>query len=368
MHKKNKIITISGYYGFNNMGDEAVLLSILNILNKKGKNIKPIILSNEPVKTSSAYSVSSINRWSIKQVVLNILQSNVLISGGGSLIQDVTGVKSLLYYLSIIAAAKIFRKRTMIYSQGIGPLNSNFSKKMVRFVLNYVDCITVRDEASKNLLKKIGVNKDIKVTADPVLCQCSKDIDLSYGRNIIKRNGISQEQHIIGIAVRNWDDLKGYKKEIAKIADKLVLKGYQVLFVPFHFPDDISACRDTMRIMEKDAFIMKDNVSVEEMFSLIGNLELMIGMRLHSLIMSAVMNVPMVGISYDPKIDNFLKIVSQPNAGRVETLTEEVLSKNIFKILNDTEGSKEELRVMVDKLKLKAEYTADLVIKLTEKL
>ncbi len=364
MNKKNKVIAISGYYGFNNTGDEAVLYSILHTLNKKDKTIKPIVLSNEPLKTSNTYSVGSVNRWSIKQVVSIVMKSDVLISGGGSLLQDVTGVKSLLYYLSIIVLAKIFGKKVMIYSQGIGPLKSNIGKKLVSLVLNHVDCITVRDEASKKLLKNIGVKKSIKVTADPVLCQSFEEINLESGKKIIIRNGIQKKQQIVGISVRNWNNLKEYKKAIAKLADKLVLEGYQVLYIPFHFPDDISACRDTMRLMKEEAFILKDNISVHEMFSLIGNLNLMVGMRLHSLIMSVVMNIPVVGISYDPKIDSFLKLVSQPNAGRVETLTEEVLSKNVFKILNNIKNYKEDLSFSVDVLKVKGEETAKMTIML----
>jgi polysaccharide pyruvyl transferase CsaB len=355
MGKNNDIVAISGYYGFDNIGDEAILYSILQSLREIDKNIRPIVFSNNPEKTSKLYDVEAVNRWSIHTLSSVLFRSRLLISGGGSLLQDVTGLRSLGYYLGVVQLAKLLKNKVMFYAQGIGPINTAAGKKMLRFAANNVDLITVRDEASKELLKELQVKRPpIKVTVDPVLGLSREKIGLEKGRDILKHYGVSDTAPVVGISIRDWKELSDYKKSVAKVADNLIQQGYQVLFIPFHFPGDIAACRNTMRLMKNEAFLLKNSVTVEEMLSLVGNLEMMIGMRLHSLIMAAVMTVPMVGISYDPKVDNFLKMVFQPNAGRVETLTEEGLNKNLAKIIDNLQSVREELRDTVNKLSEKA--------------
>ena len=100
-------IIISGYYGFNNAGDEAVLYSIINSLRKSNPEVGITVLSNKPELTAKAYNVEAVNRWKYLEIARAIRKSDLLISGGGSLLQDVTSKNGILYYLGIILMARM---------------------------------------------------------------------------------------------------------------------------------------------------------------------------------------------------------------------------------------------------------------------
>src|SRR6056297_1703138 len=121
-------ILLAGYYGFNNIGDEAILEMFLRIIENRTnkKNIK--ILTADPQKTKKKFGIEGIDRYSFTKVNKGILDSDVIIVGGGSLLQDVTSKRSIYYYLYIIFIAKILNKKIALLSQGIGPINGKINK------------------------------------------------------------------------------------------------------------------------------------------------------------------------------------------------------------------------------------------------
>ncbi len=168
--KNKKNILISGYYGYSNIGDEAILTTLIrdirNILGSEDYNIS--VLSANPHATSTLNDgVFAIQRFDIFSVLREISRANFVISGGGGLIQDVTSWKSPLYYLGIIGIAKLLNKKVLIYANGVGPLKYKFNRFLSRLILNKVDKITVRDEDSLKFLNKIGV-KNVQLTVDPI--------------------------------------------------------------------------------------------------------------------------------------------------------------------------------------------------------
>ena len=118
--KKN--IAISGYYGFENFGDEAILSVLTKELKSKGHNIT--VFSKNPQVTCAKLGVNSVYTFSIKSVINTIKNSDVLISGGGSLLQDSTSLKSLFYYLFVIFLAEHYKTKVIIFAQGIGPIKN----------------------------------------------------------------------------------------------------------------------------------------------------------------------------------------------------------------------------------------------------
>ena len=113
-----KKICISGYYGFDNFGDETILKVLTEQLKKFEKSSEITVFSSNPLKTENLYNVKSVYSFDLLSVVKELLRCNYLISGGGSLLQDVTSNKSLIYYLGVIAVALFFRKKVIIFAQG----------------------------------------------------------------------------------------------------------------------------------------------------------------------------------------------------------------------------------------------------------
>ena len=65
----NKRILISGYYGFDNSGDDAILKAIVKDINEKDNSIEIAVLSNNPIFTEKVYGIKAVNRFKMKDVI-----------------------------------------------------------------------------------------------------------------------------------------------------------------------------------------------------------------------------------------------------------------------------------------------------------
>lgn len=125
-------ILVSGYYGFANSGDDALLGAIIQNMREYDPDMEITVLSKNPAETRALYGVESINRYNMFQIMSRMKKAKLLISGGGSLLQDRTSSKSLYYYLTIIRLAQTLGTKVMLYANGIGPLTreKNIKKTM----------------------------------------------------------------------------------------------------------------------------------------------------------------------------------------------------------------------------------------------
>ncbi len=108
-------LVLSGYYGFYNVGDEAILQSIIESLHKENPNIELVVLSNDPDYTRKMYGVEAVDRWSIKSVYDAIKKSDGLISGGGSLLQDKTSVKKYFILYGYYGVCSYVKKNRITF-------------------------------------------------------------------------------------------------------------------------------------------------------------------------------------------------------------------------------------------------------------
>lgn len=315
MSKISKVyeIVISGYYGFNNIGDESILRAVVDNLKDKIPEASITVLTKDVEYTKQKYGVNAVNRKSFSAVLAAVASCDLLISGGGSLLQDVTSKKSILYYIAIIKLALLLRKKVLIYSQGIGPINSDFNRKLTARTLNKVSGIVVRDESSKEFLKEIGIKKEVIVTADPVLRIPATDLTL--GKEILENEGLdfSEKKLLVGFAVKERKTDSDFINELEKAMRYLVTdRGAKVVLIPFHFMEDrllINELSSRLSDIGESITCLHQKYLTDEMLSIIGNMDILVGVRLHSLIHAAIMNVPFIGISYDPKVNSFLKSV-----------------------------------------------------------
>lgn len=361
-------ILISGYYGFKNSGDDALLLSIINDLKKYKKDVRIVVLSSNPSETEKIYGVKSINRLNPFAIIPAMIRAKMLISGGGTLIQDGTSTKSLLYYLMIISVAKLFGLKVMLYSNGVGPLKHEKNVERTRKVLNKVDLITLRDEASYKELQRIGVTKpETYLTADPAftLVPSKKEI----GRDILSVMGADTSKKLLCISVRKWNALgQNFAREIADVVDYAVDKyDFYPVFLPMQLKMDYDISCAIREKMCNDAVVISEDLSTGDILSVIGNMDLCIGMRLHTLIYSASQAVPLIGIVYDPKVSGFMEYMKQDKYKSVEDFDEQGLKELIDETMSDYDNIKAELEKQMNVLRKKAEENAEYAAKLLEK-
>lgn len=360
-------IVISGYYGSGNGGDEAMLHAILSSLWEKDEKLNIAVISSNPKETAKKHGVKSVFWLDYLAITRELCKADLLISGGGSLLQNVTSGKSLYYYLSIIALGEFLKVPVMLYAQGIGPIYGKYAKKIMKYIGNKASVITVRDEGSIAELKSLNITKPIiECTADPALSLTVKNKNI--GEEILAKAGVDFEKKKIGIAVREWKSWKLYKEVLAETAD--ILKrdlNVEIIYIPMQKEGDVFAAREVASLSQTGGVILEESYSTEELLSIIANMDLIVSIRLHALIFAAVANVPMVGLSYDPKVGRFMKSMGETVAGHIEDLQAETLVKTVKDKWQRLESIKEKNAKLLPELREKALKNAEFAFGLMKK-
>lgn len=358
-------VVISGYYGFANAGDEAMLSAIVGSLQDIIPNVDITVITGNCKMTRTNHHVQAVHRFNVLGIINAIRRCDILISGGGSLLQDVTSARSLYYYLFIMRIALYFNKPVMLYAQGIGPVNSPKARQAVCDVLQRVTVIGVRDGESKAELLAMGVTEPpIHVTADAVLSM--HPVDKGIGYYILKKAGNTGIGARVGISIRNWQGLSAFKDEIAKAADTIQRETQaRIIFIPMQYPADVSAAQDIACRMETKAFVLNKRFTTVEFMSLMGCMDAVIANRLHALIFASIMEVPITALSYDPKIDSFINLIGEHIIGTVESVRSDDLVADVLGKL-EQQGQTVEVRGKLNHLRRQSLRNAYLALRVLE--
>jgi polysaccharide pyruvyl transferase CsaB len=365
--RANNSILISGYYGFDNSGDDAILKAIVKDIKDHNEEIDIKVLSKSPIKTENAYNVKAVNRFEFKQVYKAMKSSKLFISGGGSLLQDITSTRSLLYYLATIKLARLFNKPVMVYANGIGPIEKKLNRFLTRRILNGVNLITLRDKDSEEFIKNLGVkNKNIMVTADPVFTL--EPASKSKIQEIFEKENIPKDKKFIGISIRKWKNTENLVNIMAEAISYMIDKyGVNIILIPMHYPEDLDISLEINSMVNKEgSYVIKERYGVEEIMGIIKELEIIVAMRLHSLIYAATQEIPMVGLSYDPKVDGILRSLKMDYICNIETLEYDDLVDKIDYVWNNRTQLKGHLKEQHRELEEKALSNVKMALDLME--
>jgi len=270
------VVGVAGYYGFKNAGDEAILEAIARELKARGHQV--LALSGDPKRTAEAHGIRAAHRLN----PLALLQANLWLLGGGGLLQDATSSLSLLYYLSVLRAARFFRKRVVVFNQSLGPL-SPWGERQVQRALRGIPLI-LRDQDSLDYAKRLGLPATLG--ADPALLltppPVKREEDLVL---VIPRAGVEPE------AIKNLYITANHLFHEGKQVLVLLLQpGYDDAIAKEFYLHRIEATSDPRRVLY-----------------LVAQAGYVISMRLHGLILAAAAGTPFAALSYDPKVAAFAK-------------------------------------------------------------
>ena len=302
-------LLLSGYYGYGNAGDEAVLAGLVRGFQQSpgGDALELTALSGNPAKTEAEHGIRATDRYHPPTLLREIRHTDLFLSGGGSLLQDVTSAHGIFYYLGVVRLAQMLGKKTMFAAQGIGPLKLARSRRLVRSVANRLNAITVRDPDSAQLLTEIGVTRPpIEVTGDPaLLLEAPAPTAASTGA--------------FGVALRPWPGQDSLPDLVAD-ACRTVLGGHRALLLPMQPGPDrpvaeqfIRSWRQGLGGQNRDTLCTPER-GLDPLLANIAGCELIVGMRLHALILAAAAGVPSVALSYDPKVAAFMRSCGQGDA------------------------------------------------------
>lgn len=372
-------IVVSGYYGFGNLGDESLLDIIAATFAKVKPGLKIAALTRKPKLDSKRTGLKCVSRISLLKILNNMKHSKLLISGGGSLLQDATSKRSLKYYAGIIRCAQSVGTKTAVFANGIGPISHEDNRTITKKVLDKADHISVRDNESKDELKRIGVNREITVGADPAfLIEPADNARLAK----VRRNfGITGEYFVV--SVRNMPQSKRNSAETAARNEQMndaifrettefcrqIAQNYNLtpVILPMQESQDRDLCE---RIRDSvSGAVLYSPSSASELIGIMREAKFVIGMRLHAVIFASSAGVPVIGLSYDPKVSAMMNALEQPYNVGLSTKTGEI-SKQVINCADEVMQNRDAITQTLAKIakEMREKCLADVkeVVKLIE--
>ena len=321
-------IGITGSYGGMNLGDEAILQSIIAQL-RRDLPVEITVFSRDAEDTKRRHGVERavpVRKLSRAEVQPEIERLDLLIFGGGGILYDAEA----RLYLREVGIAKDKGVPVMLYAVGAGPLNDPAVQAAVRECLEHVDTITVRERSAQQVLEAAGVHREITVTADPALLLKPEPLP----RGLLKHEGLEGRRRLIGMSVREPGvaapdlDHRVYHALLANAADYMVDRfDADIVFVPMErsvLDTQHSHAVISKMLRAQRATVLKGEYTSGQMLSLMSRFSFAVGMRLHFLIFAALQGVPFVALPYSGKVSGFLEDVKVPtpplnlvNAGRL---------------------------------------------------
>ncbi|MEB3235421.1 MAG: polysaccharide pyruvyl transferase CsaB [Cyanobacteriota bacterium] len=290
MTTRAKPVLLCGYYGEHNLGDDALLEVLLDQL-PAGTPV--LVTAHDQAQVQQRFGVATANRRSLAAVLAALGRCRALVLGGGSLLQDATSFKSLLYYGALIVAARLQGKAVVLWGQGLGPLCRRRSRLLVRALLPLATAIGWRDADSARLGASLG--RAANHHADPVWASQASPwrgqggpVVVCFRPTPLLRDG----------AWRPYLEALG---QLAQSANR------EVIWLPFHGEQDRALLQDlaAQGLLPQDLQQRSRQVlalTPSQAKAVFNGAGLVLAMRLHGLILAAVSGAPVAALSYDPKV------------------------------------------------------------------
>ena len=358
-------VVLSGYYGFRNLGDDAILLALRDRLAETVPGATLLALSKRPAETREKCGVEAANRFDPFAVRRAIKGASCYVSGGGSLLQDHTSTRSLLYYAALIRMAKYYGKPIMFYANGIGPVETARDRERVRAVAEMADVITLRDTESLDALREMGVkNENIRITADPVYTMPGGDC--ARGVERLETLGIPTEKPVIGVSVRFAAGMETNVAEFAKFCDA-VSETATVVFLDMQQGADTAASAAVRAKMTAQAYEVSTPYDPTAMADMLACMDAVVSTRLHSMIFAACSGVPVLGVVYDPKVTACANALDMPLAGDLEHFDAAQALGVLREVLDDRAAYVEKLNAAAGALRERAKGNEAAFVELLER-
>jgi polysaccharide pyruvyl transferase CsaB len=340
-------VVICGAYGMGNAGDDAILEAIVGAMRLIDPFMPITALSRRPRETRLQYGVGSIHMFNNLAFRRVMKKTKLYLSGGGSLIQNVTSRRSLWYYLYTITTAKRLGNAVMMYGCGIGPIADSRDESVIRHILSRdVDVITLRERHSLSELERLGVRgPELIVSADPALSLPPAPEDRVLGQ--LLSCGIAPGEACACFSVRSWAGFEEKADAFAQAADYAAERlGLKPVFILINREEDGYTTDGVRALMRNASAVISEPMDSALMLGVLARMKVVVSMRLHGLIFAASQGVPIVGVSYDPKVTAFLAGLGGESCIGLEALTAgELISEMAAAVRQADDGAARRRRV-----------------------
>lgn len=347
------LFTATGAY---NLGDELILLQEYTYLKSRHpdatfsvftydtkSSLLPIDEAIEYVSyfPNQARTKPLRNLWYLLRTFLVIRKSDAVIVGGGGLLYDNEDGQSFDKLLSQwklrVKIAEFFNKPLIYWSLGIHLKEENEAKILPLFSGKQT-YVSVRDSESKKTLEKIGIKAVL--IRDPVLTY-----DPEIPKLLIKR------RPKVGLSFRAGF-LENELENIEKIITFLMAHEYEPVLLSHSFHEDNRVANDALFLAPlQTKYSLHATKNIQETLETYKELEFVIGMRLHSLILAFVHAIPFFALSYGKKTDEFIRGINYEYSLAARVFDIEIFKKRFLELEAEKNEQKFALSTKNDTIK-----------------
>ena len=400
-----KKVSFAGAYGIKSIGDDAALLVMVDELRSRLGDLDGVVIARHAAEASYApYGLRSVQnveydrksesmgRWfrgfnygddrtELDQLYREIATSDLLVLGAGNAILDVTIdlLKGPIPYMALLSLmARMSATPVMWYGLSVGPLRTGYGRDLTRLIIDFAESVTVRDERSLDEIESLGLPREsATLLPDPVIGAEPADPGLAAG--LLKKEGVPEGLPRVVVSVRDMPpdaglSIEGFVEVMAQVSDRLVKElDAKVLFIPqctySHgepFEDDRNVAEAVKERMERkeDAYVVCGEYTVKETLALYHGATAAVAARLHANVFSAIQGVPVVALSYNPKVGEFMRWLGCGEyALDLSGLSAEAITGALRRRLSDQKKN-EEVRKRISEGRQEVSLYADIAMRL----
>ena len=387
-----KSVLIVGYYGYDLIGDEAILQVMVNDLRELRPGIRFIVTSQSPDKTKADYNVEAIPLCDTGAVIDVIEGCDLVIVGGGGVFNEYApwrpeGLLTLhpdfnVFCASLPLLAAAYNKPCIIYAVGVEPLYSGAAKEQVANAFITATRATVRDKGSLEILRTIGVSVEkVEVTADPAFRLPNANLSIE---KLLGCRNVDIARPLLGVQLRHWNsrqwdlsvDPNPWEIEVAKALDGFVeTTGANILLIPFQqreiwaFSDDrppLRRVQDQMR-HASETYLLEGSLRPSVVSSVLGSCDIVLAMRFHSVVLSVKNCIPCVAIAYSLKVRTAMESAGLSEfCLDLETLNAQDLLAKLLECYSRKEEIQKNLEIVSKDMEILAMRNAELAIEILD--
>jgi polysaccharide pyruvyl transferase WcaK-like protein len=324
-----KTVIVFGYYGNGNIGDEAILSQLIKRIRNEFPLSRIVIASNDPVETARLHAEDSIGlSWfqRPKLIYFIIKERPIIVIGGGGILYG----NSVRFYSLLALISKVLGLELRIVGVSVGPrLNydiigfynrtarfTGINRILIKLLFEIAKNASVRDKLSKEILANSGVERDVIIENDLALSLDS--ISENYASELLYNHiPADSPRPYIGLNLRyiRHDETRNrIISEISKVINYASKKNLSVIFLPMGNKYDSSLINydaimfDLIKQKSGSAdnlYLLRGKYHPSEMLGIFGLMDIIIGMRLHSIIFAYSKKVPSYAIAYESKVVEF---------------------------------------------------------------
>ncbi len=383
---KGLVLTLLGSNSGNNLGDAAILSSILHHLSLAAPSTRFFVPSSRPSFVNKHYGERyratgvSIMPWTLSLRFFGLSTFRAIWQSDGVLICDgIIFGKSLwnplfnwlITLVTVVPIVKLSGAKLICFSCGIGPFPSTASRLLARWVLNSSDLVMLRDEDSEQLAREIGCHRPIELTGDPAFI--NPVTEEPRAGELARQFRLPADRPIVGVNVTRYLDewlSKGERSASREQLVEILIQGLKhfaeeervaLVFFSTH-PMDEPISQQLAEHFGVPLVGNRDLLS-HDIQALMARTEMFVGMRFHSLVLASAVGVPVVGLAYAPKVRSLMKLLNSSHLClELQAVTAEGLAVKLKEAWTSREALRTQQQAVVAGLRQTAKRACALTV------